>query len=264
MGFNALRMHQKIEDPRFLYWCDRLGMMVWEEMPSAYEFNQVAIQRLVEEWVTVVRRDIGHPSIVAWVPFNESWGITEIANERAQEHYARALYHLTKALDPDRLVIDNDGWEHAVTDLITVHDYTQDPAELEQRYSSVAQCMAFSPANRTIMLDSAEGPGHRPLLVTECGGIALNPEEGWGYAVTNNESDLLTGYQAIISALTRSPVVTGWCYTQFTDVEQEQNGLLTIDRHPKVPIAVIRAVNLEEDPAAISVPRESEKGGWSR
>ncbi|PSR19921.1 MAG: glycoside hydrolase family 2 [Sulfobacillus acidophilus] len=260
MGFNALRMHQKIEDPRFLYWCDRLGMMVWEEMPSAYAFNQVAIQRLVDEWVTVVRRDMGHPSIVAWVPFNESWGVTHIAADGAQQHYARALYHVTKALDPDRLVVDNDGWEHTVTDLMTVHDYTQDPAELEERYSSVSQCMRFRPANRVIMLDSVEGNVHQPVLVTECGGIALNPEEGWGYAVTKNESDLLTGYQAIIGALNRSPIVQGWCYTQFTDVEQEQNGLLTIDRRPKVPLELIRAVNAGEKPPATRFNMSPDKG----
>ncbi len=119
LGFNAARMHQKIEDPRFLYWADRLGLMVWGEAPAAYEFSPTAVRRLTAEWTAAVERDASHPSIVTWVPFNESWGIQHVVSDPAQQAYARALVDLTRALDPSRPVIGNDGWEQQDTDVVT-------------------------------------------------------------------------------------------------------------------------------------------------
>ena len=102
LGFNGVRIHQKVEDPRFLYWCDRLGLLVWGEMANAYIFSPKAIQRLTREWLAVLERNYNHPCIVAWVPFNESWGVSNLARDPAQRHYVQAIYHLTKAIDTTR------------------------------------------------------------------------------------------------------------------------------------------------------------------
>jgi len=246
MGFNGVRKHQKIEDPRFLYWCDRLGLMVWEEMPSAYLFHPIAIERLVTEWLAILHRDMGHPAIIAWVPFNESWGFTQLSSNAQQKSYAEALYHLTKALDSSRWVIANDGWEHVQTDLITIHDYQQDPTVLSDHYQNRADILELQPANRPILVSPALDEITRPILVTECGGATVigGPDTSWGYGTVHSLDELATTYSDLIEAIQQSPVLQGYCYTQFTDVEQEQNGLTTIDRMPKIPIAVIRQSNL--------------------
>src|SRR5687767_3815733 len=111
LGFNGVRKHQKIEDPRFLYWADKLGLLVWEEMPSAYRFTPRSVERISREWSEAIQRDASHPCIICWVPINESWGVPDLPNVEAQRHFVRALYHLTKSLDPTRPVIGNDGWE---------------------------------------------------------------------------------------------------------------------------------------------------------
>ena len=125
-GFNGVRIHQKVEDPRFLYWCDRLGLLVWGEMANAYVFSPAAVEQLTREWLEVLRRDYSHPCIVTWMPLNESWGVPALESDPAQQDYVRGLYHLTKALDPTRPVIGNDGWEHVVSDVWGIHDYTHD------------------------------------------------------------------------------------------------------------------------------------------
>jgi hypothetical protein len=134
MGFNGVRKHQKIEDPRFLYWADVLGLMVWEEMPSAYRFTPKAVERITKEWTEVIERDASHPCIVVWVPFNESWGVPDLTATEPHRHCVQALYHLTKTLDPTRPVVGNDGWESAATDILAIHDYDNKPTRLAKRY----------------------------------------------------------------------------------------------------------------------------------
>jgi beta-galactosidase/beta-glucuronidase len=136
MGFNGVRKHQKIEDPRYLYWADVLGLAVWEEMPSAYRYTGASIERLTREWSEVIARDSCHPCIVALVPFNESWGVPDLPDSPAQRHYVQALYHLTKTLDPARPVVGNDGWESVATDIIGIHDYDADPERVRARYGT--------------------------------------------------------------------------------------------------------------------------------
>ncbi len=245
MGFNGVRKHQKIEDPRFLYWCDRLGLLVWEEMPSAYTFDPLAVRRLTREWLEVLQRDQGHPSIVAWVPFNESWGVPELGTDGRQRAYAQALYQLTKAVDPTRWVIANDGWEHVVTDLITIHDYQQDPAMLDAQYHTRDAALACTPAGRKVLISDALESANLPILLTEFGGMIVQSADsgGWGYGSLPSADQLQQTLSAMLAAIGRSAVLQGYCYTQFTDVEQEQNGLTTIDRVPKIPIAEIRRAN---------------------
>jgi len=134
MGFNGVRKHQKLEDPRYMYWADRLGLLVWTEMPSAYRFTSESVERVSREWIEVVRRDYSHPCVVAWVPFNESWGVPNLPDSPNERHYVQALYHLTKTLDGTRPVIGNDGWESVATDIIGIHDYDSQPNRIARRY----------------------------------------------------------------------------------------------------------------------------------
>ena len=145
IGFNGVRLHQKVEDPRFLYWADRLGLLVWEEMPSASAFSPRAIQQVVREWMKVVERDRGHPCVIAWVPFNESWGVPALSDRSEQRDAVRAVYHLTHALDATRPVVTNDGWEHVESDIWGIHDYARTGEVLRRRYGdSVAMARVLS------------------------------------------------------------------------------------------------------------------------
>lgn len=239
MGFNGVRKHQKIEDPRYLYWADHLGLLVWEEMPSAYSFTPDAVDRLTREWLEVVERDYNHPCIVTWVCFNESWGVPDLPQTPEQRAFVRGLYHLTKALDQTRPVVGNDGWEHVVTDLMTVHDYSPEPNTLKARYhtpeTSQQIVQGVLEHGRKTLLEPSEQRG-QPIILSEFGGIRFHPGAvGWGYQQADSESALLEIYQAMIKAIS-GPGLAGFCYTQFADTFQEQNGLLYSDRRPKVEL----------------------------
>ncbi|QQA43867.1 glycoside hydrolase family 2 protein [Pelagovum pacificum] len=256
LGFNGVRIHQKIEDPRFLYWCDRLGVMVWEEMPSHYVFANSAIERLTREWTEAIRRDKGHPCIVAWVPFNESWGITDMAEQPAQASYARGLYHLTKAIDPSRPAVSNDGWELVETDIVSVHDYAPTGDGLRKRYNdpdALAEVLkGFGAPGRRMLLDDPEAGG-RPVMLTEFGGLSFTPKEGdhWvGYATVPDEAAFEARLDDYFDAISETPYLMGYCYTQLTDTMQEVNGLLTETREPKLPMETLRHI-LTKPAAAI-------------
>ena len=198
MGFNGVRKHQKIEDPRYLYWADRLGLMVWEEMPSAYRFTRSAIKRTVREWTEVIERDYSHPCVIVWVPFNESWGVPELPAIGKQRHAVEALYHLTKTLDATRPVIGNDGWESSATDIIGIHDYDANIEHLRQRYGAeIKPEQLFDrrrPGGRILTLDGYPHRG-QPIMLTEFGGIAFAkcPQDGvrqtWGYTVAKDNDE---------------------------------------------------------------------------
>lgn len=242
MGFNGVRKHQKIEDPRYLYWADRLGLMVWEEMPSAYRFTKSSIERLTREWTEAMERDVSHPCIVAWVPLNESWGVPDLPDSPAQRHYVQALYHLTKTLDPTRPVVGNDGWESVATDIIAIHDYDEEPASIQRRYGgddpSVARLVERErPGGRLLVLDPHMNMG-LPVMLTEFGGITLHRDRDntWGYSRVNSSEELTDRYGRLLEAVRALPMLAGFCYTQFADTYQEANGLLYADRTPKFPL----------------------------
>ena len=243
MGFNGVRKHQKIEDPVFLYHADRLGLLVWEEMPSAYLFSRRSVRRVASEWTQAVLRDYSHPCIVVWTPLNESWGVENIKDDAREQSHSAALVALTKSLDATRPVVSNDGWEHTCTDLLTIHDYSCDRCVLEKRYASLEKTLASLPARRPLFASGWRYDG-QPVLVTEYGGISYQTGKtaGWGYSQAESDEDFARRFADCTEPLLGSPVVEGYCYTQLTDVEQEINGLLTPDRHPKMPTERIRAV----------------------
>ena len=254
MGFNGVRKHQKIEDPRYLYWADRLGLLVWEEMPSAYRFTRTAIKRTVREWGEVIERDYSHPCIIVWVPFNESWGVPELTSQGTQRHAVQALYHLTKTLDATRPVIGNDGWESGATDIIGIHDYDNNVDHLRQRYGAeIVAAELFDrrrPGGRVLTLDGFPHRG-QPVMLTEFGGIAFQTQAKadpgvksiWGYSKADTPEEFAQQYEKLLHTVIHTAMFSGFCYTQFADTFQEANGLLNADRTPKIPLARLAAAN---------------------
>ena len=244
LGFNGVRKHQKIEDPRYLYWADQIGLLVWEEMPSAYRYTQRSIERLTREWIEVLQRDRSHPSIVAWVPLNESWGVPDLPDSSAQRHYVQALYHLTKTLDPTRPVIGNDGWESVATDILGIHDYDNQPERIAKRYGRTdVESNLFNrerPGGRMLVVDG-KAEVYQPIVLSEFGGIAFSAgkDNVWGYSRCSTPQELLEHYRALLEVVRSLPRLAGFCYTQFADTYQEANGLLFADRRPKMPFEEI-------------------------
>ncbi|GAB3607101.1 glycoside hydrolase family 2 TIM barrel-domain containing protein [Conyzicola nivalis] len=249
LGFNSARVHQKIEDPRFLYWADRLGLLLWEEMPSAYEFSPTAARRVATEWSDVIRRDSSHPSIVTWVPLNESWGVQHISQDAAVRDHVRSLFHLTKSLDPSRPVVSNDGWEHLDSDIWSIHDYEESGEVLAARYADKASVDALfagiGPAGRRLRLSDEPDRG-QPVMLTEFGGVKFAPDsefdDAWGYSTASSADDFAKRMAALLDAVRASEVLSGYCYTQLTDTGQETNGVVNADRSPKLPVKRIRAI----------------------
>ena len=262
MGFNAVRVHQKAEDPRFLHWADRLGLLVWGEAAGAYEFSPSAIALLTTEWMALVRRYRSHPSIVVWVPVNESWGVQDIATVTAQQQFSQALVSLTRALDPSRPAVSNEGWEHVDSDILGLHDYTTDPAELRARYideraAHDAVLVRRGPHGRRQILTDAQArrfsDGGAPLMITEFGGISMSGEaESWGYEQVTSVDEYAARVGGLFDALRASSEIAGFCYTQFMDTGQETNGLLTADGTPKLPVEdIFRIVTGVSDDALL-------------
>ncbi|HUV09094.1 MAG TPA: glycoside hydrolase family 2 TIM barrel-domain containing protein, partial [Spirochaetia bacterium] len=268
LGFNGVRKHQKIEDPRWLYWCDRLGLLVWEEMPAFNEDTPRSRERLCREWHAVIARDINHPCVVAWVPFNESFGIRDIDTNPSAQDFVVSVVQDTRALDTTRPVVDNSGWSHVDTDIADTHNY--DPAGSVFLESWRKFHTGEDPGRRT-SIRSWNGsyggrewygaiyprqlfvPGRKysgqPIMVSEWGGFFLR---GLGQVapilerrrgIEPNEEAFLARYGDMITAFDALPDLMGDCWTQLTDIEDEPNGLLSEARQPKVNVERIRRIN---------------------
>jgi hypothetical protein len=248
LGFDGVRVHQKLEDPRFLYWCDRLGLLVWAEASSGFVYNDRLVDRLTREWSDAVRRDYSHPCIVAWVPHNESWGVPNLDTCPRQLAFVRALYNLTRALDGSRPVLGNDGWSHVAGDIMGVHDYAGCGDLLRERYANraaVERTFAEVRPHHNPLLAHGHKLGDEPVVISEFGGLSLRPEgegEWFGYAQLDDVQAFSDAFEDLVSALLDSTALAGFCYTQLTDTEQETNGLLTAAREPKLPFDEIRAI----------------------
>jgi beta-galactosidase/beta-glucuronidase len=246
-GYNGVRKHQKIEDERFLYWADVKGLLVWSEMAAAYEYRDQAVSGFTREWMEIVQQNYNHPSIITWVPFNESWGIPAIKTNRAQQYFTEAIYSLTKSYDPYRPVITNDGWEHTVSDIITLHDYEERGEDFFDRYAehldAILDNLIYHNQSKSAF---ARHYGYRgqPVIISEFGGIAFNNSLGWGYGnKVNTSEEFIKRFDAITTAIKRIDRICGYCYTQLTDVQQEINGLMDMDRTYKVNPDILKEIN---------------------
>ncbi len=248
LGFNGARLHQKLFDPRFLYHCDRLGYMVWGEFPSwGMRYCDLdGLENFKREWTEAVERDINHPSIVLWCPLNETWADLDDPEKLRDVRFVDAVYDLTKSLDPTRPCVDvSGGWHGHRTDLFDFHCY-ESPERFQQYLSELEGETLdvphlYSPAED---LRYHGGPTH----ASEVGGVSLGGD-GWGYASVSSEEEFLQYYERLVSLLKGCRKLSGFCYTQLYDVEQEQNGLYTYDRASKLSeegLARIAACNRQE------------------
>lgn len=242
LGFNGARLHEKMFEPRFLYWADKLGYLVWGEHANwgLDITGSTGLQRFLPEWIEGIDRDINHPSIIGWCPFNETW---DRDGTKQNNEVLRIVYEVTKRLDPTRPVIDTSGNFHVITDIFDVHDYDQNPESFRARYEPMKT--GDEVFNTFPNRQSYAG---QPYFVSEYGGIWWNPGQtdgkSWGYGNRpSSEEEFYERYAGLTSALLDNPKMFGFCYTQLYDVEQEVNGLYTYHREPKFDNERIRAVN---------------------
>ena len=249
MGLNCARKHQKAEDPRYLYWADKLGLMVWAEMPSGKIFSTELIETLTQEWIELVKRDRGHPSVIAWVPFNESWGVWHQAVRPEQRAFVDGIVALTRSLDSSRPVVGNDGWEFSSGDLWTLHLYFEN-RDISTRLNEVIEDPAKSVTDeygghvRAGALAGADVTG-LPILLTECGGIGFGhfSDQDFSYGERpETEEALEAQIHNIADRVAATEQLQGFVWTQLTDIQQEINGLLYFDRRPKLPVATLREI----------------------
>lgn len=246
-GFNGVRIHQKIEDERFLFYCDVMGLLAWSEFPAAYEYNDDAVEKFTNEWMRVVRQLHNHPSIITWVPFNESWGIPNIFDDVAQQNFTRSIYYLTKTFDPTRPVIVNDGWEHTISDILTLHDYDGCGKKMKEKYTTLLEgVLNNSVAHGGYKFAFAKNFNYtgQPIIISEYGGVAYDDSDGWGYnEKVSSEEDLVAKYKELTNAIKFNNRICGYCYTQLTDTYQEVNGLLDFNHNPKLDLTKIKEIN---------------------
>lgn len=237
-GFNGARLHEKIFEERFLYHADRLGYIVWGEYPDwgldhSYCEN---IYSILPEWIEEVERDFNHPSIVGWCPHNETW---EKRGRRQFDQSISLVYDVTKALDPTRPCIDTSGGYHVKTDIFCVHDYNQDPVTFKENYDRLMTEGILH--DRFSKKQTYRGEA---TFVSEYGGIAWDLSgNGWGYGTgPQTLEEFYERYKGLADALLDNDQMFGLCYTQLTDVEQEQNGLFTYHRVPKFDLERLHAI----------------------
>ena len=247
LGYNGVRKHQKVEDERYLYWADVKGLLVWSEVGAFYDFTEKSITDFTQQWIEIVRENYNHPCIITWTPFNESWGIRQVKTNRQEQEFTEGIYYLTKSLDSTRPVIANDGWEHTISDIITIHDYAEDGDEFYRHYMNHIQEILknerFPSREKAAFADGYEYKG-QPIMITEYGGIAFQTDKGWGYGnQVSDEKEFLNRFKNITEAIKRIPWCCGYCYTQLTDVQQEVNGLLSENRAYKVSPDKVKAIN---------------------
>ena len=252
-GYNGARKHQKLEDPRYYYWADKMGVLVWGELPSPYDYTEETVRNLADTMLEFIERDFNHPSIITWVPLNESWGVRQIYSDKRQQAAGRMLYHLTKAADGTRLCSANDGWEQVTTDICGLHDYADTKEMIANHFADRAEVELHGCDWRPCYCDSEVPTGKEAFLVTEYGGIAfqnigIQGEMGgmqtWGYhgKVTDEEA-FFERFKGVTDGVREIPYCQGYCYTQLTDVMQEINGLLSPERKPKMDVARVREIN---------------------
>lgn len=242
LGFNGARLHQKVFEPRYLYWADKLGYLVWGEYGSwgLDITNPRGLEIFLPEWLEAVNRDFNHPSIIGWCPFNETW---DINGTRQDDEVLRITYAVTKMVDKTRPVIDTSGNYHVITDVFDVHDYEQNPETFAARYEAMK-----TGGEVYVSFPQRQKYQGQPYFVSEYGGTWWNPgqqdEKGWGYGNRPNSlEEFVDRYRRLTETLLENPKICAFCYTQLYDIEQEVNGLYTYDRKPKVDPSVIRAIN---------------------
>jgi len=247
LGFNGARLHEKIFEPRYLYWADKLGFAVWGEHANwNFKLRDIGqLHRFLPEWLEAVERDFNHPSIVGWCPFNETWDWSEHSGAPTVAPCTEiftSIYQATKMYDSTRPFIDASGGFHVLTDIYDIHDYEQDVDEFKRRYGNGDEFYETFP-NR-------QQRNGEPFFMSEYGGIKWDAVAGndrtvsWGYGnAPKTEEEFIERYRGLTNALLDNPFLLGFCYTQLYDVEQERNGLMTYERKFKFDPYIICEIN---------------------
>lgn len=246
VGFNGARLHQKIFEPRFLYHCDRLGYMVWGEHGNwgmdISDYN--SLKYFLPEWLDTLKRDFNHPAIIGWCPFNETW---DYNGKRQDNDIISTVYKATKAYDKTRPCIDTSGNYHVYTDIYDIHDYDQNPETFARNYNKLMTSGELF--DRVTLSDpTRQKYGGEPVFISEYGGIKWSEKEtdgkSWGYGnAPKTKEDFLKRYEGLTNAILDNDKIIGFCYTQLTDVEQEQNGIFTYNRKPKFDFEILKRIN---------------------
>ena len=240
-GFNGARLHQKVFEERFLYHCDREGYLVWGEYGN-WGLDHTcpeSVYGILPEWLAEVERDFNHPAIIGWCPFNETW---DRHGCRQFDPLLSLVYRATKAADPTRPCIDTSGNYHVETDIFDLHDYDQDPVSFREKLDRFVR--EGRPVNHCD--DRQTYKAGQPVFMSEYGGIrwSCGEDGGWGYGDAPEDAESYKArYKALTDALLDCPLIMGFCYTQLTDVEQEQNGCYRYDRGQKFDPAFFYSVN---------------------
>lgn len=247
-GFNGCRKHQKIEDERFLYYADVLGYLVWVEMPSPFAFTKLMEDRFFKEWKKVVKDQYNHPSVITWVLFNESWGVFDIKENKSTQQFVNEVYDWTKSYDKNRFVISNDGWHHTKSDILTIHHYEQDGDKLHEYFIDKQNVVSGKTWTNHIKGAFADGYYYegQPIMIDEFAGTAykesaINGNWGYGTQVNGNE-EYVHRLKKLFNGLNTIDYLTGYCFTQLSDVQQEVNGLLKESREDKIDPSLIKQI----------------------
>lgn len=236
LGFNGARMHQKIFEPRYMYWADRMGYTLWGEHANwGLNFHEIdCIANFLPEWLEMVERDFSHPSLVGWIPFNETWD-NKVTGTHQCDAVLELTYRATKAADPTRPCIDSSGSIHVMTDIHDEHDYQQDPALFAEYFDQLGEGILKCGLIRRSGYEARVKYAGGPLYVSEYGGIKWSKDTtGWGYGKSvESEAEFIERYRKLTDVLLDHENIMGFCYTQLYDIEQEQNGLLTYAREFK-------------------------------
>ncbi len=250
LGFNGIRMHEKIEDPRYLSCCDRHGLLLWEEMPSPFLFGGLDRAQYERELGEVLDRDACHPSVMAMVLFNETWGIYELLWSRKKRKFLESMYRRVKEFNPGIAVVDNSGYDHLVTDIVDIHHYLNTDEKIHALYRILGDKKRMSRqflrlvktavnivkthvVARVPYLRQGTYRGHEPFIVSEFGGAGYYTGAG----------AFMENFRHNVELMRQYPIITGYCLTQAYDVENEKNGLLNFDRSEKYPAKDVRAIN---------------------
>jgi beta-galactosidase/beta-glucuronidase len=228
-GYNLIRKHIKFEDPRWLYWADRLGLLVWAEPPCVGRYSPEAIVRFEAQLAPMVERDGNHPGIILWGIYNEEWGLDwRTAQDKEKQEAVSRAYDLLSGLDASRPIIDDSGWSHVKTDVLDWHYYDNDirgwntttTALVNDMSSWFGHQLAVDNWYETQLSLPDTDHGGLPLMNGEYGGGSTDVERGWHLRWQTQE-------------LRRHDAVSGYIYTELCDVEHELCGIYTAQRQLK-------------------------------
>ena len=235
LGFNGARLHQKVFDPKFLYYADQMGYLVWGEYANwGLDYsNPKSVDVFLNEWKEAIERDFNHPALIGWCPFNETW---DYKKRPQYDPLLSTVYDYTKAVDPTRPCIDTSGNYHVKTDIYDLHDYSYDVDFFKKNYD---RFMTENYLYEHVLVDN---PGRQkyngePVFISEYGGIKWVSDESiksWGYGKdVKTPEEFAQRYVGLTDVIMSNYKMFGFCYTQLYDIEQEQNGLYTYDREKK-------------------------------